>query len=259
MLALTLHLAAFAEHSMMLPATHADAFTTVPYAGNPACVVLLPPGKKASDSWMLKVANEMHLSETAFLEPMGPNTFGLRWFTPTDEVDLCGHATLATAHVLWMEHGFDPTAPLEFHTRSGKLVATRDDAGFIELDFPTAPAEAVAADADDRAQLLSAFPNLTPEDVLYVGRNRIGGPGGGDVLVEVTPAAFATLEVVPSEVKKVVCRVLSVAAVGCPVAPEPGSDASEYAFSSRGFAPCVGVDEDPVRSVALRRWLRVTA
>ena len=118
-----------------LPACHADAFTGLPYRGNPACVVLLE--KKASPDWMQSVANEMQLSETAFLVPRKEdkaNSFDLRWFTPTDEVDLCGHATLASSHVLWEEHDCDKAAQIHFHTLSGVLTATRDSTGWIELD-----------------------------------------------------------------------------------------------------------------------------
>lgn len=198
---------------------------------------------------MQKVANEMHLSETAFLVPQGDSgsSFDLRWFTPTDEVDLCGHATLASSHVLWEVHGCDESVPLEFHTRSGLLTATRSaDGSWIELNFPSEPAAPVAADSPDRAQLLMAFPNLKDADLLFVGRNKIGGPGGGDVIVEVPIAALHALEVVLSEAKKVVCRVLSVTAQGGPAHPPPGRATSDYDFISRSFAPCVGVDEDPV-------------
>ena len=229
-----------------LPCAHADAFSSVPYAGNPACVVLLDPDNPVSDEWMQKVALEMHLSETAFLMPRSDSSFDLRWFTPTDEVDLCGHATLASAHVLWEVHNCPKDTPLEFYSRSGKLTASRDSAGWIELDFPSAPDNSVSDDAELRAQLLLAFPNLQASDVLYVGRNQIGGPGGGDLLVEVTPAAFATLEYVTSEVERCVCRVLSVTAAGCPCDPDPSRTKGDYDFSSRGFAPCVGVAEDPV-------------
>jgi len=104
-----------------LPSAHADAFTSTPYCGNPACVVLLPKAEvhktsgvfdfPVDDAWMQKVALEMHLSETAFLLPLpdGPSTYALRWFTPTDEVDLCGHATLAASKVLWevLDPSFD--------------------------------------------------------------------------------------------------------------------------------------------------------
>ena len=237
-----------------LPSAHADAFTSEPFGGNPACVVLLPPGGgEKSDLWMQKVADEMHLSETAFLTPLessSPSAFVLRWFTPTEEVDLCGHATLASSHILWEVHGCDSATPLEFHTRSGLLTATRSDDGWISLNFPAEPAEPVVAGSTDRALLLKAFPNLSEDDILFAGRNSIGGPGGGDLIVEVPPAALASLEFVASDVKKLMCRVLSVTCAGCPpeLRPAGGSEGSEgeYAFTSRAFAPCVGVDEDPV-------------
>ena len=218
------------------PSAHADAFTSEPYCGNPACVVLLE--QPADETWMQKVALEMNLSETAYLVPRkDPSNFDLRWFTPTCEVDLCGHATLASSHVLWDVHSVDKTVPLQFHTKSGVLTATRDESGFIELDFPSEPASAIPDDDADRAQLLPSF-GLEAADVLWVGRNRM------DVLAEVTPAAFARLKPVFSEVAKITCRVLSVTAAGCPI-PNGGND-DMYDFSSRAFGPCAGIDEDPV-------------
>jgi PhzF family phenazine biosynthesis protein len=219
------------------PSAHADAFTSEPYCGNPACVVLLE--QPADENWMQKVALEMNLSETAYLVPRkDPSNFDLRWFTPTCEVDLCGHATLASSHVLWDVHSVDKTVPVQFHTKSGVLTATRDESGFIELDFPSEPASAIPDDDADRAQLLPSF-GLEAADVLWVGRNRM------DVLAEVTPAAFARLKPVFSEVAKITCRVLSVTAAGCPI-PNGGNDDILYDFSSRAFGPCAGIDEDPV-------------
>ena len=238
-----------------LPSAHADAFTSTPYCGNPACVVLLPPSEFPADDWMQSVALEMHLSETAFLVPRadGPSSYDLRWFTPTAEVDLCGHATLASSSVLWDVHGADATAPLTFHTKSGVLTASRDAAGVISLDFPSEPAVAVPDLAAHVAPLMEAFGLRRADEVLWVGRNRIGGPGGGDLIVEVTPEAFARLAPVPSAISKsgskLECRVLSVTCAGCPPStplPATGHGAAAYDFSSRGFAPCVGVDEDPV-------------
>src|SRR5258708_32992299 len=116
-----------------------DAFTTRPLAGNPAAVCVLrdaPP-----DQWMRDVAREMNLSETAFLVPQADG-FDLRWFTPAVEVALCGHATLASAHVLWEEGHLDPTTRARFHTHSGLLTAERRD-GWIELDFPASAADPV--------------------------------------------------------------------------------------------------------------------
>jgi len=204
---------------------------------------------------MQKVALEMHLSETAFLVPRAEeeSSYDLRWFTPTDEVDLCGHATLASSSVLWQVHGADASKPLTFHTRSGVLTATRDLAGVISLDFPSEPAVAVPDPAAYAEPLVAAFGLRGADQILWVGRNKIGGPGGGDLIVEVTPEAFASLQAVPGDIckagSKLLCRVLSVTCAGCPESialPAGGPEASAYDFTSRGFAPCVGVDEDPV-------------
>src|SRR5215467_9475843 len=118
-----------------------DAFTNRPFAGNPAAVCVLPASP--SDEWMRGVAREMNLSETAFLVPKDDG-FNLRWFTPAVEVDLCGHATVASAHVLWEEGHLAADAQARFHTRSGLLLADRRGE-WIELDFPAThavPAEA---------------------------------------------------------------------------------------------------------------------
>ena len=113
-----------------------DAFTDKAFAGNPAAVcVLSEPGEAG---WMQNVATEMNLSETAFLVPQ-EDGFDLRWFTPTREVDLCGHATLASAHVLWEEGHLSPNQQARFHTRSGLLTADRDG-DWIVMDFPAEPA-----------------------------------------------------------------------------------------------------------------------
>jgi predicted PhzF superfamily epimerase YddE/YHI9 len=119
----------------MPPLFHVDAFADKPFAGNPAAVCILPAWK--DDHWLQGVAGEMNLSETAFLVRR-PNHFDLRWFTPGVEVDLCGHATLASAHVLWQQ-GHATTEEVHFSTRSGILAARRlgDE---IELDFPLTPA-----------------------------------------------------------------------------------------------------------------------
>src|SRR5438105_3336755 len=120
-----------------------DAFTDRPFAGNPAAVCLLEEPR--DDAWLQAAAAEMNLSETAFLTER-PDGYNLRWFTPTVEVDLCGHATLASAHFLWETGILALEAPARFHTRSGWLTATRDGS-WIQLDFPTEaprPAEAPA-------------------------------------------------------------------------------------------------------------------
>src|SRR5438309_10736487 len=117
--------------------TQVDAFTDRPFAGNPAAVCILPA--PAGERWMQDVAREMNLSETAFLHPEGDG-FRLRWFTPAVEVDLCGHATLASAHVLWEDGHLPPDEPARFWTRSGLLTAARQG-DWIELDFPAKPQE----------------------------------------------------------------------------------------------------------------------
>ncbi|MGD8471020.1 MAG: PhzF family phenazine biosynthesis protein, partial [Desulfobacteraceae bacterium] len=112
-----------------------DAFTDKPFAGNPAAVCVLT--EAADEAWMQHLANEMNLSETAFLVPQGDG-YNLRWFTPAVEVELCGHATLASAHILWEQEFLAPENPARFYTRSGLLGAVRKDA-WIELDFPAEP------------------------------------------------------------------------------------------------------------------------
>ena len=195
---------------------------------------------------MQKVALEMHLSETAFLVPRDTSaSYDLRWFTPTDEVDLCGHATLASAAVLWEVHGADPNVPLSFHTRSGVLTAVRDGEGCIELDFPSEPAQPVAAEPLIEP-LIRAFGLSDADDIVWVGRNTIGGPGGGDLIVELTQEAFGRLRPVPGDIcapgSPLECRVLSVTCAGCPSSvplPSDGPLSASYDFASRGFAPCV--------------------
>src|SRR5947208_12441884 len=117
---------------MGIPIYQVDAFTSKPFAGNPAAVCLLPEPR--GEAWMQDVAREMNLSETAFLHPEDGG-YRLRWFTPTVQVALCGHATLASAHVLWEIGRLSPHQQARFHTRSGLLTADRHEGG-IELDFP---------------------------------------------------------------------------------------------------------------------------
>src|SRR5258705_4466081 len=121
---------------MTLRITQVDSFTNRPFAGNPAGVCILP--RATDESWMLKVAGEMNLAETAFLVPQRDG-YDLRWFTPAVEVDLCGHATLASAHVLCEDGHLKPDVQARFHTKSGLLTAERRDS-WIELDFPATPA-----------------------------------------------------------------------------------------------------------------------
>ncbi len=217
---------------MPIDLTVVDAFTDRPFTGNPAAVCLLE--SEADASWMQRVAREMNLSETAFLvrRPTGDG-FDLRWFTPALEVDLCGHATLASAHVLFSDGHAGNTKDLQFHCLSGVLVARRDGDD-ICLDFPSEPAE--AADAPD--VLLDAL-GLDPDAARFVGRNRL------DWLVEVKDAA-AVRAVAPdmASLRSMPARGAMVTA-GADDDTPPGHD-----FVSRYFAPAFGVDEDPVTGSA---------
>ena len=145
---------------MAVPIIQVDAFTAKPFSGNPAAVCIMP--EPPTDQWMQDVAKEMNLSETAFLIE-GQDGFGLRWFTPTVEVQLCGHATLASAHVLWEGGYLAPDAQARFHTASGLLTAYRRG-DWIEMDFPSQPQESTSPPAG----LLPAL----GVDALYVGKNQ---------------------------------------------------------------------------------------
>lgn len=209
---------------MNLHITQVDSFTNRPFAGNPAGVCILP--KAADEEWMLKVASEMNLAETAFLVPRGDG-YDLRWFTPTVEVDLCGHATLASAHVLWEDGHLKPNAQARFHTKSGLLTADRRDP-WIELDFPATPA--APADAPPGlSEALGAKPR-------FVGRSKF------DYLVELEDeATVRRLDPDLGAIARVKARGVIVTS---------RADAGKYDFVSRFFAPQSGVPEDPVTGSA---------
>jgi len=201
-----------------------DAFTDKPFAGNPAAVCILPAPRDAH--WMQNVAREMNLSETAFLVRQ-EDGYSLRWFTPAVEVELCGHATLASAHVLWELGHLKPNEQARFTTRSGLLTAERRGE-WIEMDFPATPEDT----ADPPAELGRALG--TP--MKYLGKNKF------DYLIEVDSEAtvralrpdFTLLATLP-------VRGLIVTST----ATTPGFD-----FVSRFFAPASGVNEDPVTGSA---------
>src|SRR6266699_3727407 len=153
---------------MAIRIVQVDAFTNQPFAGNPAAVCVLP--QATSEPWMRNVAREMNLSETAFLAPRDGG-YDLRWLTPAVEVDLCGHATVASAHVLWQDGHLPEGRQARFHTRSGLLTADRRG-DWIELDFPAK----LAAPAEAPPELL---PALGIAKAAFVGRNAF------DYLVEV--------------------------------------------------------------------------
>ena len=197
-----------------------DAFTARPFAGNPAAICVLPA--PAEERWMQDVAREMNLSETAFLHREGDG-FRLRWFTPAAEVDLCGHATLAAAHVLWEDRHLPPERPARFHTRSGVLTAERRD-DWIELDFPAEPAEPAPASA--------ALARAIGAPIASCGRNRF------DALIELeSEEAVRRLAPDIGLLAEIPVRGVIVTSR----ASTPG-----YDFVSRFFAPRLGIAEDPV-------------
>ena len=211
---------------MGAPIVQVDAFTDRAFAGNPAAVCVL--GEPAEADWMQAVAREMNLSETAFLHPEAEG-FRLRWFTPTVEVSLCGHATLASAHVLWETGRLAASDMARFHTLSGLLTATRKPDGWIEMDFPAKRAEPHDVPAD----LLAA---LGVERPRFVGRNEL------DYLVEVEDGATVRA-LAPDHAR---LRTLPVRGV----IVTSRADGDRYDFVSRFFAPGSGIDEDPVTGSA---------
>lgn len=205
-----------------------DSFTDRPFRGNPAAVCLLEG--PAEPAWMQDVAREMNLSETAFLHPMS-GAFGLRWFTPAVEVELCGHATLASAHALWEEGILDTADPALFDTLSGRLVATRRG-DRIEMDFPAERAKP----CEPPHGLLEALGGASP---VAVARNRF------DILIEV--ADEATVRSLAPDFQGLAS--LPVRGVMVTAAADELMS-SGIDFVSRFFAPAVGVNEDPVTGSA---------
>lgn len=213
---------------MAQPIVQVDAFTSRPFAGNPAAVCVL--ALQRDDEWMQNVAREMNLSETAFvLRETTADAWALRWFTPVAEVDLCGHATLATAHVLF-EDGHAPLhAEIRFSTRSGTLTA-RSDGGRIVMDFPAMPPAAAPATPG----LLEAL-GLDASIPTFIGRN------ASDWIVALADA---------EQVRALAPDFLRLAAIDARgvIVTAPGDATCD--FVSRFFAPAVGVPEDPVTGSA---------
>jgi PhzF family phenazine biosynthesis protein len=201
-----------------------DAFTHRPFSGNPAAVCLL--SETRDGAWMQSVAEEMNLSETAFLVRQDDG-FSLRWFTPAVEVELCGHATLASAHILWEIGELPPAETARFHTLSGLLTAERRGKE-IELNFPATP----AAPVDAPVGLLDALGTRAKN----VGMNKF------DYLVELNSEA---------EVRSLKPDFVKLKALGVRGVMVTSVSASRgYDFVSRFFAPGVGINEDPVTGSA---------
>ncbi len=202
---------------------HVDAFAERPFTGNPAGVCLLDKAKP--DSWLQGIAREMNLSETAFLleEKEG---YSLRWFTPGTEVELCGHATLAAAHILWETGRLPRESTALFHTLSGTLSARRSGE-WITMDFPSEEDEPVAA-PDELLRALGVRP-------LYAGKNRF------DYILEFDSE---------DDIRKMDPDFRLMRAVSCRGVIVTAAASKDFDFVSRFFAPGVGIDEDPVTGSA---------
>lgn len=205
----------------MTPFHIINAFSAKPFAGNPAAVLRLPAGAWPADAWMQGVAAQFNLSETAFLRPGADGAWDLRWFTPLAEVDLCGHATLASAAALWESGALAPGAEARFDTRSGRLSCVQGERG-IGMDFPALPAAALAT-PDGLAEALGAPVRQTLK-------------AGADYLVELADAE-AVRALVPD------LGALQAFDVRCVAVTAAGQDCD---FVSRVFGPRVGIAEDPV-------------
>ncbi|HTH48742.1 MAG TPA: PhzF family phenazine biosynthesis protein [Candidatus Limnocylindria bacterium] len=209
---------------MRLPICVVDAFTTEKFRGNPAAVCVLAAAM--GEDWMQRVAAEMNLSETAFLVPQ-PDSWALRWFTPVAEVALCGHATLASAHMLWESGRLSVGAPAIFHTRQSGVLTCRQRDGRIEMDFPARPATETEL-PPGLAEALGAQPVWT-------------GRGAYDYLCELADEAMVrNLRPDHAALAKLPVRGVIVTARG----------SGDYDCVSRFFAPGVGVAEDPVTGSA---------
>jgi predicted PhzF superfamily epimerase YddE/YHI9 len=213
---------------MSTPITWVDAFTDLPFAGNPAAVCVL--AEPLPDATMQSLAFELGIAETAYVTPTGdPHTFGLRWFSPATEIDLCGHATLASAHALRQSGLVDGSAALTFHTRSGPLMASFDG-DRISLDFPTDP--------------ITDSP--LPE--------ALRGQWPGDQVVHTGHTGFFTFVALSTAtaVRHYRPDLGAIAAEGSKAllltAPADEGTGDDYVL--RVFAPNVGIDEDPATGSA---------
>jgi len=211
---------------------HVDAFADRPFAGNPAAVCLL--SRPRDDSWMHSLARELNLPKTAFVLREGAEeTFRLRWFGMDGESQLCGHATLAAAHVLWQSALAPPAEPIRFLTASGTLQARQLGAGWIELDFPAEVA------VEEARPALAAALGVEPR---WMGRNRLHFlvEVESEQLVRALRPDFRQLAAVLPPARGVIVTARAAAA-------GPGGG---YDFVSRCFAPAIGIDEDPVTGSA---------
>ncbi|MFF4646016.1 PhzF family phenazine biosynthesis protein [Streptomyces sp. NPDC001389] len=210
-----------------------DAFTDLPFHGNPAGVLLLD-GPFPPDAWLQQVAAEVNLSETAFAHPLPPGGdagWALRWFTPTAEVDMCGHATLATAHALatsGLAEGL-----IRFTARCGVLTAEVAEDGTVTMDFPTSSLTPVEP-APEIARALGAPVKSVHDTSAHIG----------DLVVELADERTVR-ELAPD-----FAALRGYARRGMIVTAPAEDPARGYDFVSRGFFPALGIDEDPVTGSA---------
>ena len=216
-----------AKNQTSIPLFQVDAFATKPFTGNSAAVCLLD--KKYNEQWMQSVAAEMNLSETAFVYKQD-NSFNLRWFTPTTEVNLCGHATLAAAHILWQQGWLDPSENAHFHTLSGVLIAKQYQQE-ITLDFPTTRLKLATAPIGLLEALQLDQAEVT--EVLYNGTDYLVSIEHEEQVRQLQPD-FAALKTI--DMRGVIVTSTSA---------DVNND-----FISRFFAPAFGIDEDPVTGSA---------
>tara|TARA_R110002049_G_scaffold285698_4_gene466918 strand:+ start:21351 stop:22166 length:816 start_codon:yes stop_codon:yes gene_type:complete len=208
-----------------VPLWQVDAFTDKPFAGNPAAVCLLR--QFPADQWMQDVAAEMNLAETAFVVPRNqPNVFDLRWFTPVVEADLCGHATLAAAHVLCEQSRINPSAPIRFQTRSGELTCQRSGQN-ITLDFPATPPDLPVDDVT-----ASQVADIIGGNAEFIARSSF------DVFVVAKDERFVR-DFLPD-----FKRIAEIETRGVIVTAKSDQEGIDYL--SRLFAPRHGINEDPV-------------
>jgi PhzF family phenazine biosynthesis protein len=206
---------------MNIPIFIVDAFTVKPFSGNPAAVCILE--NKKDGNWMQSVANEMNLSETAFLQPQ-KNGFNLRWFTPTTEVDLCGHATIASAHILY-EYGFyEEEETIELYTRSGTLTSSYDR-GLIELVMPKR--KALPMEITEGIQNAFGIPLLKAANI---GEEFLLVEVSSEELIRSLEPNFKSISALPFLEVCITAR----------------GESDKYDFISRFFAPRLGINEDPV-------------
>jgi len=209
---------------MKIPIFQVDAFSEKPFSGNPAAVCLLEEEK--DDKWLRNMAAEMNLSETAYLWKL-KNGYRLRWFTPTKEVDLCGHATLASAHILWEAGYLNKEGLAEFSTLSGILKAERKG-DWIELDFPV--------ELEEPAQIPPELSQALKASSEYYGKNRMDG-----LVLFKSEEEVLNLRPDFEALRKIEVRGIIVTAP---------SSSKDYDFVSRFFAPRFGIEEDPVTGSA---------